>query len=415
MLNRQAVERHPLFACPFRAMFLATASYAAIGLAAWMLALRFGLALPAVPGGLIAWHTHELMFGFGTAAIAGFVLTAVPEFTGTPSFVPRIAILVAGGWLLARLAFAFSGVIGPLPSAVANSGLALLLPALLATRLLRDPEGRHRGFLWGLLAWAAVTIGWQIDALLGQWPMRWVYAAIDVMMTLVVVAMSRISMRIVNDALDDMRTTAVDELPEYRARVPRRNLAIFTIALHAVVEFFAPGSAVTGWVALAAAAALLNLLNDWHVGRALIGRWPTMLYAVYWLMALGYAAMGAMLLAGATDLSAGRHLLTVGAMGLSIFAVLSIAGRIHGGRPLDTRPWTPIGAALLVFAALARAGSAIPEAPGEALIVLSTLAWTLAFALVLRHLGPVWWSERDDGGQGCEEWIDPKAHAQAQA
>src|SRR5690606_21612367 len=151
--------------------------------------------------------------------------------------------------------------------------------------------------------------------------------------------------------LDAMRTSAVDDLPAYRPRPPRRNLAIFTVALHAVVEFLAPGSAATGRVALAAAAALTNLRNDWHVGRAPTGRWPTMLYAVYWLMALGYAAMGAMLLAGATDLSAGRHLLTVGAMGLSIFAVLSIAGRIHGGRPLDTKPWTPIGAVLLVFAA----------------------------------------------------------------
>lgn len=411
MLNRQALERHPLFACSFRAMFLATALYAAFGLASWTLALRFGFVLPAVPGGLIAWHTHELMFGFGMAAIAGFVLTSVPEFTGTPAFGPRTALLVATWWLLARVAFVFSGTLGPLPAAVTNAGLALLLPVLLGRRLFRDPEGRHRGFFWGLLAWAVVTTGWHVDVWFGLWPMRWVYAAIGVMMTLIVVAMSRISMRIVNDALDAVRTSTLDDLPEYRARLPRRNLAIFTISLHAVVEFFAPGAAVTGWVALAAAAALLNLLNDWHVGRALVGRWPTMLYAVYWLMALGYAAMGVMLLVGVTDLSAGRHLLTVGAMGLSIFAVLCIAGRIHGGRPLDTKPWTPIGATLLVIAALARAGAGIPGAPGEALITLSALAWVIAFALVLRHLGPVWWSERNDGGQGCEEWIDPRTRA----
>src|SRR5690606_32077252 len=135
------IESHPLFACPFRAMFLATASYAAVALPVWMLVLRFGLVVPAVPGGLVAWHTHELMFGFGTAAIAGFVLTAVPEFTGTAAFGPRTAVLVAGWWLLARVTFALSGVLGPLPSAVANSGLALLLPALLGARLLRDPEG----------------------------------------------------------------------------------------------------------------------------------------------------------------------------------------------------------------------------------------------------------------------------------
>ena len=403
------VAAHPLFMCSFRPLFLAAAAYAAVGLALWTAFLALGVAVPAVPGGPIAWHAHELVFGFGMAAVAGFVMTAVPEFTATPALGPRAALGMALAWLAARAAFWASGAIGAWPAAVIEVAFAAALPALLGTRLLRDPERRHTGFLWGLLALVATLCGYHVDALRGLDPMRWAHAGIGVMMMLIVVAMSRVSMRIVNDALDDARATVDPDAPEYRARPPRRNLAVFTIALHTAVEFLAPQSAVTGWTALAAAAAVLNLLNDWHVGRPLAGRWPAMLYAVYWLMALGYAAIGIALMTGAFGTSVGRHLLGAGAMGLSIFAVLCIAGRIHSGHPLDPRGWVPTSAVLLVAAALARAGAGLPGAPSTALMFAGGLAWIGAWGLYLMHMAPVLAGARTDGGSGCEEWIAPAA------
>ncbi len=411
MLSFAHIERLPLFACPFRAMFLATALWAAVGIALSGAALSLGFALPAPIGGALVWHAHELMFGVGLAAIAGFVLTAVPEFTDTPPLSARVSFAVALAWLAARAAFWLAPAIGPWPAAAAETGFAAALPAMLGLRLLRDPQRRHRGFFWGLAAFAFVTAGFWFDLLRGEWPMRWVHAALDAMMILVVVAMSRISMRIVNDALDARRAHAVDAgdaPPEYRARPPRRNLAIVVVTLHALAAFVAPGSAVTGWVALAAGAAVLNLMNDWHVGRALFGRWAAMLYAVYWTMALGYAWIGAALLGVPVAPSGGVHLLTIGAMGLSIYAVLNIAGRMHAGRPLDGRRWTPAGAVLLVAAALLRAGAGIAGAPAQALIAVSSLAWIVSWTLVLVHLGPAWWGPRADGGSGCEEWVAPQ-------
>ncbi len=414
MLTLARIERMPLFSCPFRAMFVATALWSVVGIALSGAAFSLGLELPAVPGGALLWHAHELMFGVGLAAIAGFVLTAVPEFTDTPPFRARVSFAIVLAWVAARIAFWLSPVLGAWPAATAEAGFAAALPLMLGARLLRDPQRRHRGFFWGLLAFALVTAGFWLDVLRGGWPMRWVHAALDAMMILVVVAMSRISMRIVNDALDARRARAVEtdaeadtDLPEYRARPPRRNLAIVTIALHALAAFFAPGSAVTGWIALAAAAAVLNLLNDWHVGRALLGRWASMLYAVYWTMALGYAWIGVALLGAPIAPSGGTHLLTIGAMGLSIYAVLNIAGRMHAGRPLDARRWTPTGAVLLVAAALMRAGAGVAGLPADLLVALSSLAWLAAWTLVLVHLGPAWWGRRNDGGTGCQEWVDP--------
>lgn len=398
---------HPLFSCTLRPMFLATAGFASIGLALWSAFLAFGFVVPAVPGGPIAWHAHEMVFGFGLAAVAGFVATSVPEFTGTPAFGPRVAIAIAAGWLAARAAFWASGLLGPWPAAVLETAFAASLPALVAGRLMADPERRHTGFFWGLLAIAAIAAGYHLDVLRGVDPLRWAYAGIGAMMVLIVVAMSRVSMRIVNDALDERRALSDPDAPEYRARPPRRNLAIFAIALHTTVEFVAPQSPVAAWTALAAAAAVLNLLNDWHVGRALLTRLTSMLYAVYWLMALGYAAIGTALMTGAFGTSAGRHLLAAGAMGLSIYAVLSIAGRIHGGHPLDRRAWVPTGAALVVVAALARAGAGLPGLPAGALLQVAGVAWVAAFGLYFTQMVPVLARARTDGGSGCEEWIAP--------
>ncbi len=393
----------PLFMCGFRPFFLATAAYAVLVLLAWLGFLGAGLVLPAVPGGPLVWHAHELMFGFGFAALAGFLLTAVPEFTATPAFARRVATGLALAWLAARLAFWASAVIGALPAALLNTGFAAALLALLGPRLLRDRERRHLGFLWGLVAMAVAVAGFYVDLLRGEDPMRWLHAAINVMMALVVVAMSRISMRIVNDALDARRAATGDELDAYRARPPRRKLAIFAIALYGAAEFLAPQAALSGWIALAAAAAVLNLLNDWHVGRALLSRWAFMLYAVYWLMAAGYALIGLALLGLPLPPSAGRHLLTVGAMGVSILAVLCIAGRTHAGHALDVRPWVPLAAVLLGAAALLRALSGWPGLPAAALQFSSGLAWVGAFGLAAAYLGAVFLRPRSDGGSGCEE------------
>ncbi len=159
-----------------------------------------------------------------------------------------------------------------------------------------------------------------------------------------------------------------------------------------------PDLRLTGWLALAAAAALLHLLNDWHIGRPLFRRWPLMLYGVYVAMAAGYALMGTSLVLGGGTFSGGRHLLTVGALGLNIFLVMCIAGRTHSGQPLDEGFWVPLAAALIVGAALLRAGSHH---------VVAGLLWTAAFALCAWHLVPLWLRPRDDGRTGCEGFVEP--------
>lgn len=391
---------HPLWMCGFRPFFLATAVSAAGLIALWGTFLGHGLPLPPVAGGPFVWHAHELLFGLALAAVAGFALTAIPEFTGTASVAAHPVRALFALWIAGRIGFWTSGWLGTPALAVAglaHLGLVAGLVALLMPRLFADPERKHLSFLWALAAFAVLIVGFYLDALTGVSPARWLHAAIGLLMILIVLALSRISMRIVNSALEERGESA-----DYRARPPKRNLAIVCIAAYTAAEFLVPGERLGGWLALAAAAALCHLQSDWHVGRALFRRWPMMLFSVYVLMAAGYALIGFALVSGSEAFSAGRHLLTVGAMGLSIYMVLNIAGRMHCGRELDERPWVPAGAAALFAAALVRAATALPGAPTNLLLALSSLLWIGVFAVWLWHMAPLLAGPRTDGGTGCE-------------
>lgn len=409
----------PVWMCGFRPFFLAAAGMAATLLAWWVLYLASdgALPLPQVPGGPFVWHAHELIFGFALAALAGFALTAFPEFTDTPRIASDWVRRLFWLWLLGRLAFWTSGLTGApalVVSGAAHLGLLAGLLYLLAPRLLAAPDRRHVSFVWALLALSVTVAGFYVDVLRGVAPGRWLHGALGLFMIIIVLAMSRISMRIMNDALNDeaaRRGTEADTV--YRARPPKRNLAIVCIAAYTTAEFFLPGNRLGGWLALAAMAALLHLHSDWHLGRILLHRWPLILLTPYSLMAAGYALIGWDLLWGSGTFSAGRHLLTVGGLGTAIYAVLNIAGRIHSGHPLDGRRWVPIGAALLVLGALLRAATPWPVLPVKLLWAASGACWTLAYALWLRHMFPILSSARSDGGSGCEEILtQPTTHAE---
>lgn len=393
-----------------RPFFLLAAASAPALVAWWLAVLLAGWPAPALSGGAAVAHAHELVFGFGVAAVAGFALTALPEFTGAPAVPPAMVRRWVGAWLAARALFWLAGWPGWLGAlALAGSGVAtlLLLVGLMArfTPAVRTERGRpHRAFVWALGALALAETGFQVEAALQQSPMRWLHLGLALLMMLIVVAMSRISMRIVNRALQEREDRLGTVQATYLARPPRRQLALWCMALHAVSQALTPGGRVTAWLALATAAALLQLQADWHVGRALWRRWPAMLLAVYVMMSMGYALQGLEgLLPGAAAAwapHAGLHLLTIGGVGLNVFVVMCIAGRSHTGLALDERTWVPCGALLLMAAALVRAlpwhwAGLVPTA-------VSAAAWCVAWCMLLWRLGPMLWRARVDGRSGCE-------------
>ena len=117
-----------LFAAGFRPLFLAAGLWATFAVLAWVSVFATGFWPPGAPSPTL-WHAHEMLFGFAGAAVAGFLLTAVPNWTGRIGFGgPKLAALVAiwAAGRLAMLGFPFA------PRLAAAIDLAFF-PALIAT------------------------------------------------------------------------------------------------------------------------------------------------------------------------------------------------------------------------------------------------------------------------------------------
>lgn len=406
------VLMHPVFMCGFRPFFLLTGASAVVFMLSW-LALLAGWSgvrwLGVIPGGAISWHAHEMLFGFGAAAIAGFVLTAIPEFTAAAGVSRRHLMVLVLLWLAARCAYLLAAWwpsgIGLWPAALFNVLFWLGLLIAIMPAVWSDPQRRHISFGWILAALAVLQLGFFVSLSREGHALAWLHAAVGALMVLIVVSVSRISMSVMNRRVELGRDgNERSGEPVYLARPPRRKLAIFTVALCSIVEFAIGHNAVTGWTALAAAAAMFNLLNDWHVGRHLFTRWAFMLYISYWLLALGYAVMGLAWLGAPLTVAAGRHILMAGAMTLAILTVMNIAGRIHAGRWLDRRAWFLWAGAGVVAAALVRgmAGVGMFAAYTPLLWWLSGLIWASVFIVYLWYAYPVLAGPRTDGGEACE-------------
>jgi uncharacterized protein involved in response to NO len=109
--NALVSRRVPAFlSFGFRPFFLASALWAAVALAVWIVMLTTGVVLPSRFDRL-AWHIHEMLFGFVMAAIAGFLLTAIPNWTGRLPVTGLLLGLLAGSWLLGRLACLVSALL----------------------------------------------------------------------------------------------------------------------------------------------------------------------------------------------------------------------------------------------------------------------------------------------------------------
>lgn len=396
---------HPLWQCALRPFFLGALAVAIAVMAAWLLVLGPGLALPAAMHP--RWHGLGLMLGMGIAAVAGFLFTAVPEFTSSPEFEESLLRRGFVFWLPCALLPWLPWPGAEAVAALAGAGFLAWLSVQMLPRLWQQDGRPHLELTIGLIALQAALLGLAQALWRGQAVSAWLDALLLAFAGLTILALSRISMRIVNRAIDARRDAGLP-VPEdpYLARPPRRRLALALLAAQALAGLLLPEvPRVQGWLALSSAAALAALLGDWHVGRALFRRWPFLLHLVYLSLCAGCGLWGlGQLGLGGGWVSAGRHLVAVGGFGLAIFMVMAIAGRTHVGVALDERPWLPAAATLLLAAAALRVAAAL-GGPWQMLLAAG-LAWMLGFAWMAVRSLPLWWCPRADGLRGCQEPLD---------
>ena len=388
---------HPLWGRGFRPFFLAVGIQGFSFVVAWTAIWRGVLAPPAwlsPPW----WHGHEMLFGLVAAAIAGFLLTAAPVWTGRPPLCGRPLAALFGVWVLGRLAMLAAGHLPAGLVATLDIAFLPLVAGVLARTLWRTGQRRNYGIvvLVGVLALANAAVHAQALGFTAGSAPRALRFTVDLVVVLIVVIGGRITPGFTTNALIRL---GVDARAASRPWLDR--LAVTSVTLLAAVDLLAPRSAASGALAAAAGLAVAARMTGWQTLRT--GRDP-----LVWSLHAGMAwvAIG-LLLVAAGDLglpvpaTAGLHALTAGAMGSMILAVMTRVALGHTGRPL-VLPRGAVAIHLLVHAgAAARVVAALASAPDPVLpLLVGGVSWAAAFGLFAALYAPILTSPRVDGKQG---------------
>jgi uncharacterized protein involved in response to NO len=371
----------------FRPFFIAMAGYGVIAMGLWIAVLQ-GAGPGTLPPNVTAWHGHEMLVGFGFAALAGFVLTAVAAWTGRPpvSGAPLLGILLA--WALGRSGMLFAGVLGPQWAAVLDS----LFPLLLAAALTHEVVAARNVRNWGVAAvvwWlAAANLLYHAGAT-GLLPLaaNAEQAGLLLMLHGLALLLTLIGGRIVPAFTTNwLRRRGEVRLPRTSARLDRMTLAVTGFCgLYASIL---PHSSLTGLLALIAAALHTLRLSGWRGLAVLQEPLLLVLHLGYLWLPCGYLLLAAVAFGWGVAPASAVHAFAVGAIGLTMLALATRVPLGHSGLPLRASAATVAAYLLLTVAALLR----VTNAWGPAyypLLYAAASAWALALLTYLLVYTPM--------------------------
>lgn len=382
----------PILRGGFRPFFLFAGLWAVMALLIWLHALASGES-PVSHLDALAWHRHEMLFGFVGAAVAGFILTAVPNWTGRLPIAGWPLALLAGLWLSARL-LPLVGVGTPLLFLLIDAGFYLVLAALILREILlagnRNLPIALLILLFGIADGAdlAADYGWLGDPSL----------AVRGAMALVIMMIGLIGGRIIPSFTRNwmMKAGLREGLPVQPGRFDRMVLLLTAVSLVAFV--IAPASIYTG--AGLGTASLLHVarLARWRGWRTYADPLVLILHVGYLWIPVGLALLAlAAFEPSAIPTSAAVHALTAGAMATMILAVMSRATLGHTGRELRSDRATTTAYIAISFAAVLRVSASLGWGGYTLLMHMSGICWIAAFGLFVLRYGPMLFTARADG------------------
>jgi len=384
--RRRATEDSlsPLFSYGFRPFFLGAGIWAVIVMALWVGSLA-GLWRLGDGYGALAWHAHEMLFGYSLAVVAGFLLTAVPNWTGGFPVTGWRLLLLFLLWCAARVAFLAIGLIGPLPAVLIDS---LFLPCLLlimAREVVVGRNWRNVKLLILVAILAAADIGFHVEV----WNTGDSITASRVGVATLIGLIMLIGGRIVPSFTHTwLLRRGGEHLPVLFNRFDFVVLLVSAIAL--VTWIVAPDSDATGVSFLFAA--ILQTVRLWRWAGPYAWREPLVL-----VLHLGYAFVPLGFLLGAISIfdphtlagTAAMHAWTVGAIGIMTLAVMTRATRGHTGRELTASALTIATYTAVITSSVLRViAGALPQAYGS-LLEFAGIAWIAAFCLFLLEYAPM--------------------------
>ena len=380
--ERRPADGLAFFSAGFRPFFLLGAAWAAVAVPVWLAAYVHGYVLPgALPA--LTWHAHEMIYGYALAAVTGFLLTAVPNWTGRLPIrgLPLMALVAL--WVAGRIALLASAAIGPLPAAIIDLSFLVVLIATLAREL---AAARNFHNLPVIAVLALLLAG---NSLVHLHALDIAYTSAlgnRIGVATLVALVSLIGGRLIPSFT---RNWLAKFRPEVTAPAPHD--WVDTTCLLVIV------ASLVSWVADSPIASVLTIAGA--VAAALrLSRWrglATLREPLLFVLHVGYAWVGiGLALLGLNGFlqwappGAPLHALTIGAIGTMTLAVMTRASLGHTGRALAAGRGTIAIYLLVSLAAVLRLAAPLTHEVAE-VTAFAGLAWSAAFGLFAILYSPI--------------------------
>ncbi len=365
----------------FRPFFFAAGFWGALSMLLWLPVFEGTMALPTAFDP-VSWHVHEMLFGFVAAAIAGFLLTAIPNWTGRKPLQGAPLMILFAIWVLGRGAVAFSDLIGSGVAAVCDLAFLASLIAFVLREILAGRNWRNLPIpvaLSGLLAANAMIHAEVTElAMLGEYGWRLGIAVVTMLIGLIG---GRVVPAFTRNWLAKRGET---RLPASFGVIDGIALALAAVGLCAWVV--GTDAVVSGGLLLGGGVAMTVRLARWGGYRTLAEPLVWSLHAGFAWVPIGLLLSGVALLWPAiVPSSAGVHALTAGAFGSMILAMMTRATLGHSGRDLVADATTTAIYGLIGLAAILRVAAAF--LPDMAILWAAAAAWVAAFGLFTLSYG----------------------------
>ena len=373
----------------FRPFFLGAAIWGAMAMALWIIEVSLGLGLGGASGGA-AWHAHEMLFGYTSAALAGFLLTAIPNWTGRLPVSGRPLLGLFALWTAGRLALLWPSALGEVTAVAIDASFLPVLFLTCAREIVAGRKWKDLKVLAALFALASANTFFHYgNIVLGDvaLPSR---LAIGAYMMLIMIIGGRILPSFTSNWLKKRGSTRMP------APYDRFDTAALLMAMVALLAWTTrPGDKITGLACIAAAILHGIRLFRWRGWETTAEGLVLILHLAYAFVVLSFAALAAAAF-GLLEPVAALHVATAGSIGAMTLAVMTRATRGHTGLELHASGMTIVSyGAMLVAGAIRPLTATLPQFHAQ-IIELAGAAWMLAFVLYAVEYGPVLLRKRKD-------------------
>ena len=366
-----------IFSYGFRPLFLLAGSFAALVVPLWM-AIWTGRATLAGPFNPTDWHIHEMLFGYTSAVVAGFLFTAIPNWTGRMPTRGWPLMALAATWIIGRLAVAGLFGLGPVAVMALDCAFLMVIGAIVTVEIVIGRNWSNLRVVLPVLLYLAANTIFHLEAMQvgpAGYGRRLGFA-------MLVMLISLIGGRIIPSFTRNwMAKNRAGQMPAPFGRFDGASLVLSLGALCSWVAF--PEAQLSG-SALGLAGVLqavrLARWRGWRIWRSAL---LLMLHMAYAFIPVGLVCL-ALSVVGILPGAVGLHLLGIGAIGCMTLAVMMRASLGHTGRELQAGPALTLAFGCVALAAVVRV--AVQTEPG---LWMAATLWTCGFAIFAIRLAPV--------------------------